>query len=73
MNMKSVSPMEGNEGCETQSATSSGGETTTASSGQGGGVCRIIGACRAFFDSFNAPLGYEDETGFHYGSEPSNE
>ena len=73
MHMKSLSPTAQNDSCDAERAASSGGETQTASSGQGSGVCRIIGACRAFFDSFNAPLGYEDETGFHYGSEPKSE
>jgi hypothetical protein len=44
-------------------------ETRTISSGQGGGVSRIIMVCREFFDSLVSPLGYEDENGFHYGAE----
>jgi hypothetical protein len=52
---------------------SSSGETRTASSGQGGGMCRMISFCRELFDSFTPPLGYEDETGFHYGNEPKSE
>jgi len=62
-----------NDGCEAECSAPSGGETRTTSSGQEGGVLRIIGACRAFFDSFAPPLGYEDETGFHYGDRPSAE
>jgi len=50
-----------------------GGETRTASSGQAGGVSRIFMACREFFDSLTPPLGYEDETGFHYGDRPKAE
>jgi hypothetical protein len=50
------------------------GETKTASSsGQAGGASRIIMACREFFDSLAPPLGYEDETGFHYGAEPKED
>jgi len=71
--MKGPTPTSENDGCQAEHTMPTGGQTQTASSGQGGGVCRIIGACRAFFDSFSAPLGYEDDTGFHYGSEPSNE
>jgi hypothetical protein len=65
--------MTGSEDTEAGCVSSSGGETRTTSSGQGGGVLRIVSACRAFFDSFSAPLGYEDETGFHYGSEPKTD
>ena len=71
--MKSLHPVTGTDNGQGECTVSSGGETQTTSSGQGGGVCRIIGACRAFFDSFSAPLGYEDETGFHYGSEPKTD
>jgi hypothetical protein len=71
--MASLDPTTRNDGCEAECSTSSGGETRTTSSGQEGGVLRIIGACRAFFDSFSAPLGYEDETGFHYGSGPKTD
>jgi hypothetical protein len=53
--------------------TSSGGETVTTSSGQAGGVSRIVMAWRALCDSFTPPLGYEDETGFHYGDRPNDE
>lgn len=53
--------------------SSLGDETHTTSSGQGGGVSRIITFCREFFDSIAPPMGYEDETGFHYGSEPKSE
>jgi hypothetical protein len=71
--MTSPHPTKQDDGSEAEGAVSSGGETKTTSSGQDGGVCRIVGACRAFFDSFSAPLGYEDETGFHYGSRPEND
>jgi len=47
----------------------SGRETDTNPSEQGWGLSRIVATCRAFYDSF-APLGYEDETGFHYGNGP---
>jgi hypothetical protein len=47
----------------------SGRETHTNSSAQSRGLSRIIGVWRAIRDSF-APLGYEDETGFHYGDRP---
>jgi hypothetical protein len=36
---------------------------------QGRGITRILTSWRAFRDSL-APLGYEDETGFHYGDRP---
>ena len=65
--MASLHPTKRKDGCEAEGAAF-GGETRTISSGQEGGVRRIIGACRAFFDSFAPPLGYEDETGFHYGA-----
>jgi hypothetical protein len=47
----------------------SGRETNRNSSEQGWGLSRLTAAWRAFRDSF-APLGYEDETGFHYGDRP---
>jgi hypothetical protein len=49
--------------------SSSDRETHTRSSKQGSGVMRLLAVWRAFCDSF-APLGYEDETGFHYGDRP---
>ena len=70
--MTSLKPTEQNEGSG-ECRSSSGGETRTVSSGQEGGVSRIITACREFFDSFSAPIGYEDETGFHYGDEPNGD
>ncbi len=39
------------------------------SSETGWSLSRIAAAWRAFCNSF-APLGYEDETGFHYGDRP---
>jgi hypothetical protein len=47
-------------------SSASGRETNTNSSEQGWGLPRFIAAWHAFRESF-APLGYEDETGFHYG------
>jgi hypothetical protein len=70
--MISLKPAEHNEGSG-ECRSLSGGETSTTSSGQGGGVSRIITACREFFDSFSPPIGYEDETGFHYGSEVNSD
>ncbi|MFO1487248.1 MAG: hypothetical protein U1F65_02110 [Verrucomicrobiota bacterium] len=34
-----------------------------------GFMARLVGACRRVFELL-APLGYEDEAGFHYGSNP---
>ena len=58
---------------EDQGNWSSGEATHTTSSGQGSGVSRIVTAWRTFFDSFMPPLGYEDETGFHFGDQPKRD
>lgn len=73
LRMKRLDPTPQDHSGEAEHAASSSGQTQTTSSGESNGVCRIIGACRAFFDSFAAPLGYEDETGFHYGDQPKND
>lgn len=47
----------------------SGNEKNVNSSETGWGFSRLVSIWRAFGDSF-APLGYEDENGFHYGDRP---
>jgi hypothetical protein len=47
----------------------SGRETKTNSFEPAWGLARLASIWRGFYDSF-APLGYEDETGFHYGDRP---
>ena len=66
--MAHVQPLERNE-VQGKGASC---ETRTTSSGQGGGVARIVVAWRALCESFAPPLGYEDETGFHYGDAPKS-
>ena len=64
--MTSVSPIAQNDG---KWPSPSGHGTNTQSSKASRGLFRIIDFVRAFRDSF-APLGYEDENGFHYGERP---
>jgi hypothetical protein len=56
-----------NEEGEWTSGSSDSG-TNTTSTGQGSGLSRVIApSWRALRELFTAPLGYEDENGFHYG------
>jgi hypothetical protein len=58
------------KGVPSQWSSPSGRETNTNSSEKGTGFSHILSIWRVFRDSF-APLGYEDETGFHYGDRPT--
>jgi len=68
--MTSVRPI-AQKSIQSKWSSPSGRETNTNSSEQCSGFSRIIATWRAFYDSF-APLGYEDETGFHYGDRPKS-
>jgi len=51
---------------------SSASPTHTTSSGQDHGISRIVAVWRGLFQNV-APMGYEDETGFHYGDAPQDD
>jgi len=65
--MTSVSPI--SENGKGERSLASGRETIQNLTEPGRGIARILTSWRAFRDSL-APLGYEDENGFHYGDRP---
>jgi hypothetical protein len=56
---------------QTDWIVSSGREFTTGSNAGPRFLSRMVGWWREFFD-VAVPVGYEDETGFHYGDETAN-
>ncbi|HWC58552.1 MAG TPA: hypothetical protein VHC44_02585 [Verrucomicrobiae bacterium] len=68
--MATVRPILQDEG-QGEWPSSSNSETNTTSTGQGSGFSRVIApSWRALRELFAPPMGYEDETGFHYGDPP---